>query len=90
MVLLLLNKVLVNYPIARWYNLKSDYSVELIVKDNTGNFKPIIDKCKGSPEDIAIILERKYCNRKSFLSRMFSSLEIAEREMSVFLRNKNK
>jgi len=66
----------------------SDIIVELTVKENCGSFRRKIDVFSGSPEECAIILERKYCNTKSLFSRMYKSLDIAEREMVQWLNNK--
>ena len=58
----------------------SDYTVEVIVKDNTGEFKTIIDKFKGSPESIASLIMNKYCTRKKLLPRIFDVFAITESE----------
>jgi len=66
----------------------SDYIVEVVIKDNIGRYNHKIDSFGGTPEFCAKILERKYCNKKNFLVRMYSSLEIAEQEMSKLLSGK--
>lgn len=67
----------------------SDYEVKVIIKDNIGSFKNKIDEFGGTPEFCAKVLERKYCNKKNFLVRMYKSLEIAEVEMDKLLKNKD-
>lgn len=64
---------------------KSDYTVEVIIKDNTGEFKNIIDKFKGSPESVAGLIMNKYCTRKKLLPRIYEVFEITESEFKKIL-----
>lgn len=69
--------------------MKSDYIVEIVVKDGVGrSFTPQIDRFQGSPEDIVKILTRKYCNRKTIFDWLAEPFNCTDRHMRELQRRK--
>mgnify|MGYP000031678151 CR=1 FL=1 len=66
---------------------RSDFSVEVVVKSNMGDYKTKIDSFKGVPEDVVALIASKYCSKTGVLSKMYKALAISENEMRRIVRN---
>ena len=67
----------------------SPYSIEITVKERCDNHKVIIDKYKGSPEEIITYLNSKYVTKKNFLSKMYKALIVTEAEMKKIMSDED-
>lgn len=68
--------------------MKSDYVVEVTVKENIGDYTPQIDKFKGSPEKIVKMLTEKYSSKKTILDWLYKPLEVSNEELKRLLKRK--
>ena len=66
--------------------MRSDYVVEVKIKDDVGEFTPKVDCFAGSPEHVVKILTQKYCHRKTILDWIYKPLEISNDELRRLLR----